>query len=181
MASGCGVVSRDVGVRMIWPGPNSSAGIGQPNVAAGQDFSVGSMMVCATGTKRPVKIVDVAPLDSSGEIAVKEFATRPNPFLNHPIGQSFGSAFGPLTGHGFTVTGTQLVQPCGPKGPKTDGFGEPRSELGVTVARSGTTTGSDKGLTVTYVDAGGHRRTMVVRLELTLCSPDATRTTKCGI
>jgi hypothetical protein len=178
--AGCGLGSGG-GTRLIWPGPNTSAGIGQPNVTAGRDFSVGSMMICATGTKERVRVIDVVPFDPSGQIVVKQFATRPNPFLSHPEGGSLTGASGPLTRHGFTVTGAQFVQPCGPKGPASEGYALARTELGVSLARSGSTTGSDKGLTVTYVDAGGHRRTLVVRLELTLCSPHATQAAKCGI
>jgi hypothetical protein len=150
-------------------------------MAAGRDYSVGSMMICATGTKRPVRVIHVVPFDPSGQITVKQFATRPNPFLSHPEGGSLLGASGPLTRHGFTVTGAQLVKPCGPKGPATEGYPLARTELGVSIARSGSTTGSDKGVAVTYADASGHRRTVVVRFEVTLCSPDATRTSKCGI
>jgi hypothetical protein len=180
VTAGCGLGSGD-GARLIWPGANTSAGIAQPNVAAGLDYSVGSMMICATGTKRPVRIIDVVPFDPSGQIAVKQFATRPNPFLSHPAGGSLLGAAGPLTRHGFTVTGAHFVEPCGPKGPETEGFATARTELGVSLARSGSTTGSDKGVTVTYDNADGHRRTLVIRFEVTLCSAEATRTAKCGI
>jgi hypothetical protein len=134
-------------------------------------------MICAEGTRQPIRIESVSLPGGSTGLRVANFGTRPNPFLAKPAGQAFGENYGTVSQYGFAA---KTVAICGPRNATgADGLPEPTSELAVTLLRDTAATGTTPGLTVSYL-SNGARRSVTLHYGVKLCSPTATKTQKCG-
>jgi hypothetical protein len=168
------------------PGPRIGIPGGQSNdteftkraVSIGQPRTFGALMICSENTTHPILITAIAPLPGATNLAVTDFGTRPNPFLQNKValGQHVGTA-GDL---GFRSKSVAL---CGPpiKGPSgTDGQLASTTELAVTLRSSAPIAETD-GFSLSYEIAGA-ARTFTLYDNLTLCTSAAAKAapTQCG-
>jgi hypothetical protein len=157
-------------IKTLIPLPDGVDKFASPS-SAGQVATVGDILLCTVGKSGTVKITKIAPQGADHLLPVVAFATRPNPYADHPPGAPLGFNFGTLTSNGFPSAGSE-VTPC-PSGYQhmLPTHNDATMELGISVERVGSTAGEDKSFVLTYKGPTGAAHTLTVPLVVVLCPP----------
>lgn len=149
--------------------PNPSYG-GAPKVSRTMHADIGSMLLCAESSK-PVRIVSVSAIGKTGEVTVEDIRTRPNPFLDKPVRQAVGVAYGSLASAGMTAD-SRTILPCKSSDPAAG------SEVALELSIPPGTNSATRGWKFTLTD-GQHTSTLTFPLGVVLCSSPTMKAPDC--